>query len=168
MKRLLYISILLITCVLHSQPPKLVLTPGGFDPVRVSIPQAPNDKLVDMTREWAAEANRNYDVDITDVTGNSLTVTSYRNNGFYYRSKGETYMHRIKYQMKFSFSGNFYTVTFSVPEIYNDDVLIKYTLPDYFDSKGNIKEGYTDLKPSIENTANTLVNSHYNFILNYR
>lgn len=168
MKWLLNIYILLITCVLQAQPPKLILTPGGFDPVKVSISQTPNEKLIEMTKQWAAEANRNYDVDVTEVTGNSMTVTSFRKNGFIYRSKGDTFQHRIKYQMKFSFSGNFYTVTFSVTEIYNDDVLLKYTLPDYFDSKGDIKEGYTDLKPSIESTANTLVNSHYNFIMNYR
>lgn len=160
--------ILLITCILQAQPPKLVLTPGGFDPVKVTVPQTPNEKLVELTRQWAIEANRSYDVDVTEVTGNSLTVTSFRNNGFIYRSKGETYQHKIKYQMKFSFSGDFYTVTFSVPEIYSNEVLLKYTLPDYFDSKGNIKEGYTDMKPSIESTANTLVNSHYNFIVNYR
>lgn len=168
MKCITYIAILLIVCTLHAQPPELKLTPGGFDPVKVSVPQMPNEKLVELTKQWATEANRNYDVDITDVTDNSLTISSFRKKGFFYRSKGETYYHRIRYQMKFSFSGDLYTVTFSVPEIYNDDVLLKYTLPDYFDSKGNIKEGYTDLKPSIENTANTLVTSHYNFIVNYR
>ncbi|MGV3461051.1 MAG: hypothetical protein ACO1N9_11435 [Flavobacterium sp.] len=168
MKWFANILILLITCTLQAQPPGLVLTPGGFEPVKITVPQMPNEKLVDLTREWAMEANRNYDVDVTEVTDNSLTVTSFRNNGFIYRSKGETYQHRIKYQMKFSFSGTFYTVTFSVPEIYNDDILLKYTLPDYFDSKGNLKEGYTELKPSIENTVNTLVESHYNFIVNYK
>lgn len=168
MKCFLLSFMLLITCVLQAQPPKLVLTPGGFDPVKVTVPQTPNEKLVELTKQWAAKANQNYDVDLTEVTGNSLTVTSYRNNGFLYRSKGETHEHRIKYQMKFSFSGDFYTVTFSVPEIYNDGILLKYTLPNYFDSNGNIKEGYTDLKPSMENTANALVNSHYNFIVNYK
>jgi len=168
MKWFVNIIILLTACVLNAQPPELKLTPGGFDPVKVSIPQTPNEKLIELTRQWAAEANRNYDVDITEVTGNSMTVSSFRNKGFYYRSKGETYRHKIRYEMRFSFSGDFYTVTFSVPEIYNDDILLKYTLPDYFDSKGNIKEGYTDLKPSIENTANTIVNSHYNFIVNFR
>lgn len=168
MKWIAKICILLITCFLNAQPPQLKLTSGGFEPVKVSIPQTPNDKLVELTKQWAAEANRNYDVDITDVTANSMTVSSFRNKGFYYRSKGETYRHKIRYEMRFSFSGDFYTVTFSVPEIYNDDILLKYTLPDYFDSKGNIKEGYTDLQPSIENTANTIVNSHYNFIVNFR
>lgn len=168
MKLIAFIAICLIGCVMQAQPPRLVLTPGGFDAVKVSIPQTPNEKLVELTKRWAAEANRTSAADITEVTENSLTVSAFRNNGFIYRSKGETYQHKIRYDMNFSFSGSFYTVTFTVTEIYHDDVLLKYTLPDYFDSKGNIKEGYTDLQPSIENTANTLVNSHYNFIVNFR
>lgn len=153
-----------------AQPPKMELKPNGFDPIEVAIPATPNEKLIEITKAWAQEANRSErGADVTEVTENSLTVSAYKRNGFYYRDRGETHNHRIRYSMKITFYENRYTLAFTVNDIYTDgDKLVSYKLPDYFTSEGKIKEGYTDLKPSLERTVNDIVTSHYNFIINFR
>ncbi|MCW4467512.1 hypothetical protein OGH69_00900 [Flavobacterium sp. MFBS3-15] len=153
-----------------AQPPKMELEPYGFDPIEVSIPATPNDKLIEITTAWAQEFNRKESgADVTEVTTNSLTISAYKRNGFFYRDRGETHSHRIHYSMKITFYENRYTVAFATDDIYSDgDKLITYKIPDYFTPEGKLKDGYTDLKPSLERTVNDIVTSHYNFIINFR
>lgn len=160
----------LISFTALAQPPKMELKPYGFDPIDVALPDTPNDKLIEVTKAWAYEFNkREQQVDITDVTANSMTVSAYKRNGFYYRSRGEAHEHKIRYTMKIAFYGSRYTLAFTVEDIYADgDALIDYKLPDYFTSAGNLKEGYTDLRESLERTVNDIVTSHYNFMINFR
>lgn len=161
---------LLITSCLCAQP-SLELTPTGFEPVEVSIPALPNEKLIELTKSWASEVNRKLKskYDITDVTENSLTITGYKKNAFLIRNKGETFEYAIGYSMKVSFSQNSYTLRFIVNDIYtNQDRLVQYKIPDYFNSQGELKEGYDQLKPTLEKTVNDLAVSHYNFIMNFR
>ncbi len=153
-----------------AQPPKMELQPSGFDPVDVSIPSIPGDKFIDITKAWAQEYNkREQGVDITNVTANTITVSAFKKNAFFYRNRGEAHEHKIRYTMKITFQDSRYTVAYIVDDIYADgDALAKYKIPDYFTSAGKLKEGYTDLKPSLERTVNDIVTSHYNFILNFR
>ncbi len=162
--------VLFLSVAALAQPPKMELKPNGFDPIDVAIPATPNEKLLEVTSAWAQEYNRREEgVDITDVTANSVTVSAFKRNGFYYRDRGEKHNHKIRYTMKITFYEDRYTLAFIVGDIYTDgDKLIDYKLPDYFTSEGTIKEGYTDLKPSIERTVNDIVTSHYNFIINFR
>ncbi|WP_159802175.1 hypothetical protein [Flavobacterium sp. MK4S-17] len=157
--------------VLAKAQPHLELQPNGFNPVTVEIPSTPNDKLIELTKNWAMEYNRSERerYDITGETANTLTVTSFKKNAFYYRDRGEAYSHRIKYEMVFTFNQSSYTLDFRVTEIYAErDVLLEYKLPDYFTPEGTIKDGYTGLKTSIEANVNKIALSHYNFIINFR
>lgn len=169
MLRLLYMFLLLPVVTLAQ--PSLELEPSGFAPATVSIPTTPNDKLIELTKSWAQEYNKNNKrgYDITDVTDNSVTITSYKKNAFYYRNKGESFNHSIGYTMKLNFGEGTYTVTFSVDDIYFDnDKLLEYKIPDYFTDVGKLKEGYTGLDTSLEKNVNEIVLSHYNFLLNFR
>lgn len=162
--------LLLLTSCLWAQP-SLELTPAGFEPVEVTISALPNEKLIELTKSWAAELNRRLKsrYDITDVTENSLTITGYKKNAFLIRNKGETFDYAIGYTMKLSFSRNSYTLRFIVNDIYTDqDRLVQYKIPDYFNSAGELKDGYDELKPTLEKTVNDLALSHYNFIMNFR
>ncbi|AWH86712.1 hypothetical protein HYN59_17075 [Flavobacterium album] len=161
---------LLISVTALAQPPKMELQPYGFDPIEVTIPATPNDKLIEVTKAWVQDYNRREKgADITNVTGNSITVSAFKKNGFFYRNRGEAFEHKIRYTLKITFQENRYTLAFNVEDIYADgESLAKYKIPDYFNSSGNLKDGYTDLKPSLERTVNDIVNSHYNFILNFR
>ncbi|MGQ2982535.1 hypothetical protein [Flavobacterium sp.] len=161
---------LFLSAAALAQPPKMELNPNGFDAIDVSIPATPNEKLIEITKAWATKANqREKGADVTDVTANSLTVSAYKRDAFFYRDRGETHSHRIRYSMKITFYENRYTVAFTVNDIYMDgDKLVTYKLPDYFTSEGKLKEGYTDLEQSLERTVNDLVTSHYNFIINFR
>jgi len=170
----LYAFLLLFTTLAMAQPPKLELTPRGFEPIEVSIPATQNEKLIEVTKAWALEYNnrglkedRGYDA--SDVTENSITISAFKKNAFYYRERGEAFEHRIRYSMKITFSQNRYTLAFTVNDIYGDsNSLLEYKLPDYFTSEGKLKEGYTGLDTSLEETVNNIVKSHYNFILNFR
>jgi hypothetical protein len=157
-----------------AQPPRMELTPNGFDPIEVTIPSTPNEKLIEVTKAWAAEYNkvgrlgdRGYDA--IDVTANSITISAFKKNAFYYRERGESFEHKINYSMKITFNQSSYTVAFKVNRIYGDsDVELEYNIPNYFTSAGKLKEGYTGLEESLEVTVNTIVTDHYNFIKNYK
>ncbi|MEL1244176.1 hypothetical protein AAEO56_07895 [Flavobacterium sp. DGU11] len=161
---------LLFSITALAQPPKMELQPYGFDPVDVSIPATQNDKLVEITKAWVQEYNRREKgADVSNVTENTITVSAFKKNGFFYRNRGQAFEHKIRYTMKITFHEDRYTLAFSVDDIYaNGDALAKYKIPDYFNSSGVLKDGYTDLEPSLERTVNDIVTSHYNFILNFR
>lgn len=171
MARLLFLLCLFAIIPANAQPPVLELTSHGFEPVTATIPATPNDKLIEISRAWAAEANRRQKrgYDITEVTDSSMTISAFRKNAFFFRNNGEMFEYTIRYSMILNFSTSNYTLKFIVSDIYtSDDVLVKYKLPDYFASNGNLKEGYDDLKPSLERTVNELVTSYHDFIVNFR
>lgn len=151
--------------------PRLELTPAGFAPVDIELPPTTNEKLIELSRNWAMEYNRprKERYDITNVTGNSMTISAFKDNAFYYTNRGEEFYHRIRYSIELAFYGDRYTVVFTVVDIYaDDDKIIEYKIPDYFNSNGKLKEGYEFIEPSLEATVNSIVGSHYNFIINYR
>lgn len=168
-KSLSLLCLFAITAV-NAQPPILELTPRGFEPTQAEIPATPNEKLIEVSRAWATEVNRRQKgFDITEVTDNAMTISAFRKNAFFIRNKGEMFEYAIRYSMKLNFNTTSYTMQFIVTDIYTDvDVLVKYKLPDYFTSDGKLKEGYDNLKPSLERTVNELAISYHNFIVNFR
>ncbi|MFL9843684.1 hypothetical protein [Flavobacterium rhizosphaerae] len=164
-----FISVLICGNLL-AQPPRVELAPTGFAPIKVSIPATDTKKLVDLSAEWAKAYNKNVrGADVTDVTENSMKISAYKSNGFFYRERGETFYHKIRYTVELHFYSDHYGLQFTVNDIYaDDDVLLDYNLHNYFTSDGKMKEGYTGLKSSIEDTVNDIIQSHYKFITNYR
>lgn len=168
MKTVLCIVSFFIAVTAFAQPPKVELSPSGFPRVDVSIPDTKNEKLIELSKSWALETYKRGGYDVTDVTENSMVISAIEKRAFFYRNKGEGYDHDINFEMRLSFYGNRYSVQLFVKQIFADGVKIEYTIPDYFTSEGKLKEGYNDVKPSLENTANRILKSHYNFITNYR
>ncbi|WP_116789152.1 hypothetical protein [Flavobacterium psychrotrophum] len=154
----------------RAQPPQLELTSRGFEPVTVTIPTVTAEKFVELSKAWVTTLKRrNLEYDISNVSNNSLTISGMKTNAFFYRDRGETHQHKVKLVMKIDFTQTSYTLTLSVPEIYTDnDVLLKYTLPNYFDENGKLKEGYNELQKSLETTVNDIALNYYNFIINYK
>lgn len=169
MQKLLLILFLFIAKNAIAQP-QMVLMPYGFDPVEVQIPAISQEKFIELSKSWAAEFNRNQKgYDISNVTSNSFTITAYKRNAFFYRNLGDSFQYTIRYTMRLSLYDIYYKLTFTVTDIYaDDDVLIDYKISDYFTSSGQLKDGYSDIKPSLEKTVNYIVTSHYNAIANYR
>jgi hypothetical protein len=169
MQKILFLLCFFAIASMHAQP-RLELEPAGFAPIEISLPPTPNDKLIEVTKAWAKEYNKGAKgYDFTNVTANSITINAYKKNAFFYRNRGEAFDHSINYTMKITFHENSYTLQFTVTDIFvGTDKLIEYKLPDYFTNEGKLKEGYDDLKPSLEKNVNDIVASHYNFILNYR
>jgi hypothetical protein len=169
MHRLLCLFLLLP--VMAAAQLALELEPSGFPPVTVTIPSTLNEKLVDLTRAWAQEYNRRNDrgYDFLDVTDNSITVSSYKKNAFFYRDRGQSFNLSINYTMQLTFSESSYTLAFTVTDIFADnDKLLEYHIPDYFTSEGKLKEGYDELDTSLEKNVNDIARSHYNFLINFR
>lgn len=169
MQKLLPILFLFIAGIAIAQP-QMVLMPYGFDPVEVQIPSISQEKFIELSKSWAAEFNRGQKgYDVSDVTSNSLTITAYKRNAFFYRNLGETFQYTIRYSMKLSSYDTYYKLVFTVTDIYaNDDVLINYKIPDYFSSSGQLKDGYSDIKPSLEKTVNYIAASHYSAIASFK
>lgn len=168
-------KLLLLVCLLafgaiNAQPPQLELTPRGFEPVTVSMPSISAEKFIELSKAWVTELKRSgLKYDISNISDGSLTISGLKKNALSYRERGENHQHTVKLVMKVDFTATSYTLRFTVPEIYADnDVLLKYTLPNYFDSSGKLKEGYDGLDDSIENTVNNVSEAYYNFIINYR
>lgn len=162
--------VMLLPVVAFGQP-SLELEPSGFAPVTVTIPTTLNEKLVDLTRAWAQEYNRRNDrgYDLINVTDNSITVSSYKKNAFYYRDRGQSFNLSINYSMQLTFSESSYTLTFTVTDIFADnDKLLEYKIPDYFTTEGKLKEGYDELDTSLKKNVNDIARSHYNFLINFR
>jgi hypothetical protein len=170
MRKLLTLLCFFVLAIANAQPPAMELTPNGFDIIEVQIPSTSNDKLIQLSTAWAADLNRKRNgYDATDVTSNSMVISAYKKNAFFIRNNGDSFNYAIQYTMKLSFHDTYYTMHFLVNDIYtNDDVLVKYKLPDYFTPDGDLKEGYEDLKPSLEKSVNDLALSYYNFIVNFR
>jgi hypothetical protein len=166
----MYLFCFLMSSLAWCQP-QMELTPQGFEPVEVSIPATTSLKLIDVSKAWAQDYNRreNNTYDITNVTDNSVTISAFKRNAFFYRDRGDTFEQKIRYTIKLTFYNNRYELAFTVNDIYTDgNVLVKYKIPDYFTSEGKLKDGYDGLTGSLEKTVNEIVTSHYNFILNYR
>lgn len=157
------------TAFISNSQIKLELTPRGFEPNPIvgSLPPMTNEKFIEGTQLWIQEFSRD-DADITDVTENSLTIDAFRDNAFFYRNLGETFYHKVKYRIKIAKEGNRYTLSFQVTEIHLNKIILKSTITDYFTSEGKIKEGFGDVKPSIEKTVGIILNSYNRYITNFR
>lgn len=164
----LYTYILLLTATLSFAQSKSELLPNGtFPPVQENIKPMTDEKFLDGTNLWIGEFSRG-EYDITEVTENSLTIDAFRDNAFIYTNRGESFPHKVKYQLKISKSGNTYTANFRVTEIHTKKVILESTMADYFTSEGKLKEGFEEVKPTMDRTVNIILGSFYRYISNYR
>ena len=170
MTKLTLLITLLTFGLLQAQPPQIELTPNGLSPVTVTIPSITPEQFAELSKAWVTELTRSgLKFDISNVSGSSLTISGMKKNAFIYRDRGETHHHKAKLVMKVDFTDTSYTLAMTMPEIYADnDQILKYTLPDYFNAGGTIKEGYDDLEKSVEATANDIALNYYNFIINFK
>lgn len=163
-----YLIIAFFTSILSFGQSKTELLPNGtFPPVEETISPMTNEKFLDATKIWIAEFSRN-EFDITEVTENSLTIDAFRDNAFVYSNRGETFTHKIKYQLKIAKTGNRYSATFKVTEIHTKKTMLTYNMANYFTSEGKLKEGFDDVKPSMDRTANIILSSYYKYISGYK
>jgi len=162
MKKLLTIFCCFYCCFAFSQE-KIALSPNGFPTVTVAKPNIPLENLIEASKSWASSYNKN-GADVYEVTTNSLKIDALRKGAFAYYSLGERYNFDIKYTLAVEFGDANYTLKLTVKEIYTDDKLIKSTLADYFTSEGKLKEGFEEIKPSLEITVNKLISSFAAFM----
>lgn len=144
---------------------KVEVTQNGIEPNSFTekIPPMTDERFIELSQIWAPEFSRG-NSNITEVTANSLTIDAFRDNAFLYRNKGETFLHNIKYQLKVTKNGNSYTASFKILEIYARKVLLKSTITDYFLPNGNLKEGFEEVKPSLERSLNIILNSYDRYL----
>ena len=163
MKHFLGIS-LYFWIVVSTAQTKLELTPQGFLPLEVEIPNRPIPKLIDQSKDWAYYYNED-GVDVFAVTSNSLTIEANYENAYYCWNLAVKYNYDIKYSLKIVFGENQkYTLTFLVKDIYIDRVPMKTTVANFFTAEGKLKDDFKDAKPSLEITVNKIIKSYINFI----
>ena len=161
-----YIALLLIFCASPAFAQiNLELTPQGFPSFTIARPKVPDDKLIESVRNWVAAYNEKnqYGYDITDVSPAGMTIDAYKSNAFYYNNRGEIYQHRIRYTMRLEF-GETVKIQFSVKEIYAQKNLLTLRTADFFLPDGRLKDDYRDAKPSLEKTANNILNNFAEFM----
>ena len=150
-------------CSLSFSQEIIELTPNGFPTVVLAKPNIPLENLIESSRTWALSYNKN-GADVYDVTTNSLKIDALRKGAFHYYSLGERYTFDVKYTLAVEFGDTNYTLKFTAKEIYTDDKPIKSTLSDYFTPDGKIKEGFEEIKPSVEITVNKLISSFSSYL----
>jgi len=166
MKKIYLILLLLTTFFSFGQSKSELLPNGNFPPVEEMIKPMTNEKFIDATRLWIGEFSRG-EYDITEVTENSLTIDAFRDNAFMYTNRGESFLYKIKYQMTITKTGNKYAATFKVTEIHTKKTILESTMSQYFTSEGKLKEGFEEVKPSMDRTVNIIFGSFYNYISTY-
>jgi hypothetical protein len=144
----------------------LVLTPSGFDPVEIQRPAKTNEKLIEASKAWAPNYNKQQ-FDLYNITENSLDIDAVKDNAFYYRNLGEVYNYGIKYSVQVNFGNNTYTVKFVVKEIYAKRTQMQTTIADFFMPDGSLKEDFEEVKPSLERTANNILKSYIRALAQY-
>lgn len=160
------LSLLLLISTAAITEAKLEMTPKGFLPLEIKTPNKTLDRLMELSKSWAPYYNKE-GYDVSEVTENSLTIEARSENAYYYYNVGVKYNCDIRYSMKIAFKEDkTYTLTFSVKEIYAENVLTKTTTADFFTADGKLKNDFKDAKPSLEKTANSIVKSYRTFIAN--
>lgn len=162
MKKLLTISLFFFYFAVFSQE-KTQLTPNGFPTVTVQKPNIPLENLIDASRSWALYYNK-LGADVYEVTVNSLKIDALRKGAFHYYSLGERYTFDVKYTLAVEFGDTNYNLKLTVKEIYTDDKLLESTLADYFTLEGKLKDGFEEIKPSLEITVNKIISSFATYI----
>jgi hypothetical protein len=163
MKHFLTIALFFWVAISLAQP-KLELTPQGFLPVEMKTPNQPLDQLMEASKAWAPYYNK-IGYTVSEVTLNSLVIEARNENAFYYYNVGVKYNHDITYRLKIVFEeGKTYKLSISVKEIYAENVLLKTTTADFFNTEGKLKDDFRDAKPSLENTINKIIKSFTVFI----
>lgn len=135
------------------------LTPTGFTPVTIARPETSNEKLIEITRSWADVYNK-IKYDVYNVTVSSVTVDGFKENAFFYRNRGEVFKYSILYSLEIRFGEKSCSLQFSVKQIFADRTEIKSTITDYFTPEGTMKEGFENVKVSVEDTANKIIQSY--------
>lgn len=162
--RFFYALTLLVTFATTAQP-ALELTPQGFSPITIESPNKPPEKLIEAAAAWAPYYNKK-GYDVYDVTANSLSIDARKDNAYFYRNLGERYDYNIRYSLKVVFNADkTYTLSFSVKDIFAKEVLVQTTISDFFTPEGKLKEDFLEVKPSLENTANKIIKSFAEFIV---
>ena len=162
MKKIFLLLFLLAGAFAWSQA-KVELTPAGFAAVEIPRPGKPMEDLMALADDWGYFYNKKGH-DTYDVTANSLTIDAMRKNAFYFMNVGQQIVFKIKYSLKVEFLDNKCVLKFTVKEIYNNDKLIQSTIADYFTSDGKLKDDYEEVKPSLEKTANDILQSFTDYI----
>ena len=163
MRHFLITVLFFATIFASAQRPELA--PQGFAPVEFAAPDKPFEKIVELSKSWAASYDKKRRADVFDVTANSLSIQGWNEYAFFYRNIGVRYDCNITYTMKVTFlEDKKYTITFAVKEIYAEDVLTKMTIASFFTPDGKLKDDYTEVKPSLESRVETILKSYSNFI----
>lgn len=167
MMKLLPALALLFTLSITAQPAPANVSQRGVEAFTATMPAMQPGRFTELTKAWAnAYTGGSYDA--TSVTGSSITISAVKRNAFRYRNTSETVENKISYSLVMEFTSNSYTLKFLVEDIYGDnDVLLKYRLPDFYKSNGELKDGYDGLEKSLEATINDIVQSHYDYLVNY-
>jgi len=165
MKFTLNIFLFFCTALAFAQP-KLEMTLKGFAPIELPTPAKPNEKLIEASKSWAAFYNKQ-GYDVYDVTESSLKIDALKKNAYVFRNLGETFSYDITYTLSIVFNADkTYKLQFAVKQIYLKGTPVKTTIPDFFMPDGNLKEDFSDVKPTLEDTANKIAVSFSNFIVN--
>lgn len=166
MKPILSLVLFFFSSIVFSQI-NVEMTPSGFATIKIDRPPKTLEKLIEKSQSWAHYYNRNnrYSFDVYDVTETALSIDASKENAFYYRNRGVAYQQRIKYKLRVEFSDSFYTLTFSIKEIYSGNNITELSVSDFYASDGRLKEDYEEVKPSLEFTANAIINDFATFLV---
>lgn len=146
--------------------PELKFTPNGFEPIVIEIDK-PASELYEKALNWVQETYQNpKEVLMADIPNEKIRVTGLARNAWVQKVMISNFLHDLKYSMEISFKDGKYRVEYVfISLIPHEPTHFPQTSTSaFFNKKGQPRSHYKTAIPSMEEKANSLNQSLYNYL----
>lgn len=159
---------LLVFCLKSTiaQIDSIRVTPIGVTEVNFIVTSSPNTTY-QRTITWVNETYKNPDQVITGkVEGQSINISGYSNNAWYFNQMGRSNFYDMKYQLYITIADSVISFRITIDNFYVSSTggIYYSNVNSFFKNNGEYRPIYNMAKPSLEATLNTLLFSYYNKI----
>jgi len=168
MKVFFIFSIVLIFSknVLSQELPKLKISNSGVEYIVIKADSLTSQILYDKTLNWIKVYYKNPDKVLqSNITNEKIRISAFKENAWWYFPMGIKTSYHMDYNIEISFKDGKYKIDFYIGQFYTTDyakTLFSYS--SFFKSNGDVKNIYSDAIISIEETMNSIILNHFNYI----
>jgi hypothetical protein len=148
----------------HAQEP--TLTPSGFEPVVVEMPELTAEALFHKTEQWVQYFYKNPSEVLKARIGNELIrIEGFCNDCWSTKTLGIKYPMDFSYVLEFGFKDGKYRFDLKVRELSNDGARMLFHTDTFFKKDGSVKTAYVMAVDEMNENVSRIFESHQNFVL---